>query len=260
MQENLTTLVCLFHHDDQAAAAVRDLREAGLPESSISIVGGNNAAADALDKSELASLGMPDRDYDHLKTGIREGGSVVAVTSIADHVDTVERIFGKHRAEKIDDVEATNREPVLAAAPVALAEPVMAEGAIPVVEEDLVVGKRTVDQGGVRLYRRIVEVPVEESINLREEHVNVDRVAVDRPVTNADLAFQDRTIEMTETAEEAVVAKDARVVEEVVVSKGMTEHNETIRDTVRRTEVEVEELPGTDTVATQTAGTTRGTY
>ena len=59
MQENLTTLVCLFHHDDQAAAAVRDLREAGLPESSISIVGGNNAAADALDKSELASLGMP---------------------------------------------------------------------------------------------------------------------------------------------------------------------------------------------------------
>jgi len=53
-------------------------------------------------------------------------------------------------------------------------------------------------------------------------------------------AAKDATIEVTETDEEAVVRKHARVVEEVVVRKDVQEHTETVRDTVRRTEVEVE--------------------
>ncbi len=235
-----TTLVCLFHQESQAQAAVADLRHAGLPEGSISTIGGAGAPVDALEKSELASLGMPDRDYDHLKSGIRAGGIVVAVSPASAQVGTVESIFKKHYAKEIDDVEAERREePMVAPLAVAASD----TGAIPVIEEDLVVGKRTVDQGGVRLYRRVVEVPVEESVQLREEHVTVDRIAVDRPVTNADAAFQSRTIELTETAEEAVVAKDARVVEEVVVGKNAVERTETIHDTVRHTEVVVEELP-----------------
>ena len=189
---------------------------------------------DALDKSDLASLGMPDKDYDHLKDGIRDGGSVVAVASSTEHTDAVEGIFKKHSAGLIDEVD-TGRE--------RFAD--VGETAIPIVEEELTVGKRTVDQGGVRLYRRIVEIPVEEAVTLREEHVNVDRRLVDRPVTDADLAFAPRTIELTETAEEAVVAKDARVVEEIVVGKAASEHSETITDTVRRTEVELEEIPAT---------------
>ena len=46
---------------------------------------------------------------------------------------------------------------------------------------------------------------------------------------------------MTETDEEAVVAKTARVVEEVVIRKDVTEEAHTVRDTVRRTEIEVED-------------------
>jgi len=53
-------------------------------------------------------------------------------------------------------------------------------------------------------------------------------------------AAQERTVEVTETAEEPVVRKQARVVEEVVVGKEQEERTETVRDTVRRTEVEVE--------------------
>ena len=130
------------------------------------------------------------------------------------------------------------------AAPLAAAATgIAAEGtAIPVIEEELAVGKRTVDAGGVRVYRRVVEIPVEESINLREEHVNVARRAVDRPATEADLNQGDRTIELTETAEEAVIGKNARGVEEMVVGKNATERTEHIHDTVRRTEVEVEEV------------------
>ncbi len=252
-----TTLVCLFHHTSQAQAAVDDLYQAGIPQGSVSMIGGEGATVDALDKSELASLGMPDRDYDHLKSGIREGGVVVSVSPTPNHVGTVESIFAKHQAKKIDDVESNRNEGLLAAAPLAAA-PVAETGAdtIPVIAEDLVVGKRTVDQGGVRLYRRVVEVPVEEAVQLREEHVTVDRVAVDRPVTNADLAFQPRTVELTETAEEAVVMKDARVVEEVLVGKEAVERTETIRDTVRHTEVVVEELPATGGTTDRASGRT----
>ena len=50
---------------------------------------------------------------------------------------------------------------------------------------------------------------------------------------------------MRETAEVPVVSKEARVVEEVSLDKEITERQETIRDTVRNTEVDVEQIPGT---------------
>jgi uncharacterized protein (TIGR02271 family) len=117
------------------------------------------------------------------------------------------------------------------------------DAAIPVVQEQLKVGKREVQRGGVRVYSRIVETPVQENIGLREEHVQVERRPVDQQIDpGAAAAFREQSIELRETAEEAVVQKTARVVEEVVVSKDVTERQETINDTVRHTEVEVERL------------------
>lgn len=114
---------------------------------------------------------------------------------------------------------------------------------LPVIEEQMRVGKREVERGGVRIRSHVVERPVEEVVRLREERVRVERRPVNRPVTDADMqAFREGTIEITERAEEAVVDKQARVVEEVVIGKVVEEHDETIRDTVRRTDVEVEEL------------------
>jgi uncharacterized protein (TIGR02271 family) len=122
---------------------------------------------------------------------------------------------------------------------------VVEEQHIPIVEEQLVVGKREVNRGGARIRTYVREVPVHEQVSLREEHVSVERVPVDQTLRaggiDAGQAFQDRTIEVTETAEEAVVAKEARVKEELVVRKTAEEHVETIDDTVRRTEVEVDE-------------------
>ena len=127
---------------------------------------------------------------------------------------------------------------------------------IKVVEENLAVGKREVETGGVRVRSRIVERPVEESLRLREERVTVQRNPVNRPATEADLtAFQEGQIEMRETAERAVVSKTANVVEEISIGKEVTEHDEVIRDTVRKTEVDVENL-GTNegTVRTDRTG------
>jgi len=113
--------------------------------------------------------------------------------------------------------------------------------AIPVVEEELQVGKRAVERE-VRVHTTVTEKPVEEQVRLREEHVTVERRPVDRPVSAADqAAFKEGVIEMTETVEEPVINKQARVVEEVVVHKEVKDRVETVRDTVRRTDVEIEQ-------------------
>jgi uncharacterized protein (TIGR02271 family) len=129
---------------------------------------------------------------------------------------------------------------------------------IPIVEEELHVGKREVNRGRVRVHSHVVERPVEEQVRLRHEHVDVERRPVDRPVTGSENLFQDRTIEVTERDEQAVVSKEARVVEEVVVRKDVTEEVQNVRDTVRRTEVEVDRDTDADrTGTTGASGTTR---
>ncbi len=109
---------------------------------------------------------------------------------------------------------------------------------IPVVQEELQIGKKEVETGGVRLRSRIVEKEVSENVNLREEKVNIERAAVNRPASEGDLIEGD--IEVVEHAEVPVVNKEARVVEEVKLNKEITERDETINDTVRNTEVTVE--------------------
>lgn len=119
-------------------------------------------------------------------------------------------------------------------------------GRIPVIKEELQVGKQEVQTGGVRVRSRIVERPVEESIRLRQEHVNVEHTPVDRQATAAD--FQEGTIEVNETAEIPVVAKDARVVGEVSVNKEITESDQTVNETVRHTEIDTEHLDDKDKI------------
>jgi len=132
-----------------------------------------------------------------------------------------------------------------------------AEEVIPVVQEELQVGKRQVQQGGVRVHTRVTEKPVEEQVTLRQERVNVERRPVDRPVTAGDQPFQERVVEATESAEKAVINKQARVVEEVAINKDVEQQTQNVRDTVRRTDVEVEKLhPGQASASTSDTGWT----
>jgi uncharacterized protein (TIGR02271 family) len=131
---------------------------------------------------------------------------------------------------------------------------------VPVVEEKLQVGKRVVNRGGVRIHTKITERPVQEEVSLRQERVNVERRPVDRPVSSADEAFRDRTVEVQAHGEEAVVGKQARVVEEVVINKNVEQNKQTVRDTVRRSDVEVEKLNPNDVGQTRTTGATAGNF
>ncbi len=124
---------------------------------------------------------------------------------------------------------------------------------IKVMEERLRVGKREVAKGAVRVRSYVVERPVEEQVRLHEERIQIERRPVDRAVTDADTAFQERTVEARATSEEAVVSKEARVVEEIGLHKDVSERTETVRDTVRKTEVDVENTTTSNTSVTGAA-------
>ncbi|WP_191058220.1 YsnF/AvaK domain-containing protein [Geminicoccus harenae] len=108
-------------------------------------------------------------------------------------------------------------------------------------QEELRVGKRDVSGGKVRIRTYVVERPVEADVNLHQERVTIDRRPVDRAATVGDDAFQERTIEATERSEEAVVDKVARVKEEIGLHREVENRTETVRDTVRETEAEIED-------------------
>ncbi|MEN9934052.1 MAG: hypothetical protein RLZZ387_631 [Chloroflexota bacterium] len=226
----------------------------------------------------LVGLGIPEDDAHLYAEGIRRGGALVTVRTSENRVEPIAAIMQRHGVIDIDDRSAewrssgwsrfdenskpytrneintfrssrsantigtTNRS--TGARDVSARNQRRSTGGeetLPVIEEELQVGKRQVQRGGVRVHTKVEERPVEEQVNLRDERVRVERRPVDRPV-GADMnVFKETSFEMTETAEEAVVQKRARVIEEVVVRKDVEDHTETIRDTVRRQDVHVHE-------------------
>lgn len=116
---------------------------------------------------------------------------------------------------------------------------------IPLIEEELDVGTRRYDAGGVRVQTHITREPVERSVIVREEHVTIERKRVDKPLRQGELEaiLHDEHIEMRAISEIPITQKRAHVVEEIVITRDVSEHVEQISDTLRRTEAEVTQLP-----------------
>ena len=251
---------------------------------------GIGAAAGGL-TGALVGAGIPEDDANMYAEGVRRGDTLITVR--ADSDAEAQRAVDIMNDNNVIDIDArgnefrstgwsrfdetaepydlsqrttTSRAPLVGAVDSATTRrtDVDREGeiTIPKVEEELRVGKRAVEGGGVRVRTYVQEVPVNEQVTLREEHVDVERRPVDRAVSSADVdAFQEGTFEVRERSEEAVIDKQARVTEEVRVRKDVDQRTETVQDTVRRTDVEVEQLGNRDVVAsdvdvTRTAGTT----
>jgi uncharacterized protein (TIGR02271 family) len=216
----------------------------------------------------LVGMGIPDEDANAYAEGVRRGGTLVTVQTRQDMADRAAAIMSRHGAVDIDDRSAewrknnwsrfdTKAKPYSAqeidkfrssAATTTTATNMrdrsgkQGERVVPVIEEELQVGKRQVQGGGVRVHTTVKERPVEEKVELHQERVNVERRPVDRPVdaANADM-FREQSFEVTERSEEPVVQKRARVVEEVVINKQVQDRTETVRDTVRRQDVHVDQ-------------------
>ena len=214
----------------------------------------------------IRNAGVPEEEAHLYAEGIRRGGTLVTVHTDQANASRVEEILNSHGAVDVDERGREFRQSGWnrfdeTAEPYAAEErrsfentretkrDLKTEGqrSIPVVEEKLNVGKRPVERGGVRIYNRVTEQPVQQNISLTEEHVSVERRPANRPANESDLAFKDRSYEVKETVEQPVVSKEARVVEEVVIGKERNQRTETVRDTVRKSDVNVERVGDTGT-------------
>lgn len=117
---------------------------------------------------------------------------------------------------------------------------------VPIVEEEVAIGKRAVEGDTIRVRSRVIAKKVSEDVKLRDEHVDVARRKLDQPISGreADKLFKDKTVTVTEHDEEAVVAKTAKVKGEVVVTKDAKGRVEHVDETVRRTKVDVDRTDG----------------
>jgi uncharacterized protein (TIGR02271 family) len=229
------TVIGLFENIREAQPIVQALVDDGVRREDIRTLTRQEEAS----VGTLSAHGVPAAEAQQYADAVRQGGALVLVDTADDRADRAVAIMEGAPAGKRETRTAADAAREHGRADTREVE--TGDIKVPVVEEALQVGTRQVPRGGVRLYTRVTERPVEETVRLRDETVHVERRPVDRPATEADVAAaQERTVEVTETDEEAVIAKQARVVEEVVVRKDVQEQTETVRDTVRRTEVEVE--------------------
>jgi stress response protein YsnF len=283
------TVVGLFDSARDAQDVASDLRDLGLGSTDVDLVTQDAFGGSQSDMLNIVTgAGIPSSDARLYVEGVRRGGALVIAQTDDSQVNDVVSVMNRHNIVDIEsrrdmyattdtDVDADVTRATLSTSGTTGAVDTTYSGtsttgttgtrntqvntgdeiAVPIVEEEIRVGKREVEKGGVRVNTRVEEVPVEEQVRLRDEEVHVERRRVDQPVDNIDAVIKEGTFEVRETDEEAVTSKQARVVEEVVISKDVQERTETVQDTVRRTDVDIEQVPGqTRTSGYTTSGTT----
>lgn len=214
----MTTVINAYADQKIADLAIAALRKEGLSDQQARILGGDTQAL----LRELSEHGFADADARAYAKAVEQGQTLVIASIPEEQADwalsIMDRILSDHSGSSVRSV--------------------------PIVEEELSVGKARSANGGVRVTSRVIETPVEETVTLTTETVGVKRHAADRVLGDEEAAavFEEKTVEMMGTQEEVEVRKQARVVGEVEITKEVEAHQKTVKDTVRKTEVEVEEV------------------
>jgi uncharacterized protein (TIGR02271 family) len=255
---NYEKIVALFDTPEHGEAARHNLEAADFPGSEISIVSSKTltAAGEALREPGLwhRLFGRDIEKHEATVYGraVESGGVVLTLRVPESDLPRAMGILNVHKVVDVQDravqqglisketVIATVPPPPKAGAAATVTTPIPKEQVLRLAEEQLDVGKQMVQEGTTRIRRFVTEKPVEAKVSLHEEHAQVIRRAVADPKSLKDIDWSDQTIEVIETAEEAVVSKSAHIAEEVIISKEGSDRVETVRDTVRRQQVEVE--------------------
>lgn len=257
---NNQTVIGVFDTKSQARSAKQALISEGFTDATIDVSsfgehGSRNKSYKKDDDNAIERFfenlfGDDDDDNDRrrMRTDVASKGNVVTVhTTTIDKATRAAAILDRFGAIDMDDRyqqydnDSFDTDENRSALNDRFGD-VDTDGVIEVMKEDVQIGKREVESGGVTVRSHIVERPVEETLRLRHEEAFVTRTPVDRAANDAD--FRDKTISVKETSEEAVVSKTARVVEEVKVGKNVDTRTETVRETARETEVDVDKTRG----------------
>ncbi len=261
------TLVGLYDDRTTANKVLADLEALGFGTDHLQFASTekgerNNYEVDGAkgaDPAELTRMGVPEADSHAYAEGVRRGGALVIGRVHDTNVDQAADVMARYNPIPMDDrrkvYEKEGFSNYDANAAAYSDEEITTERArfageaqerMTEIEERIKVGKREVVRGGVRVHKYVDTDVVEETLRLREEHVDVNRTAGERPATAADLedAFEEKTIEMVERGEEAIVEKSTVVTGEVAVGKEVDVREETVGGEVRSTRIEVEQLEG----------------
>jgi len=256
-------IVTLYDTAEHAEAAKRSLESAGFPSSEISLINSKtlSLAGDKLREPGLwhRLFGRDIQQYEATVYGrsVEAGGVVLTVRVPENEVARATIILNSHRA--IEMSKRAEQEGLVAAPPptpaakpataarqapatMAAAGAASGEEVLALAEEQIKIDKRLVQEGTTRIRRFVTETPVETQVTLHEEHARVLRRAITDPNYVRNLDWTDKTIEVTETVEEAVVTKSVHVAEEVVIQREGSDHVKTVKDKVRRQQVEVERV------------------
>jgi uncharacterized protein (TIGR02271 family) len=256
-------IVTVYDTVDKAKEALRVLQASGFQPEEISLLDRNALGNAPTEESGLWRRIFGTNVWDHeaqvYARTLKDGGAVLSLRVPHDDVARAMSILDVHDPVDVHEKAASYGVAVPSAAKALVTPPAAAvakaaaaaaqggakldsakDEVIRLAEEQLQVGKRLFETGTTRIRRYVVEKPVEAQVTLHEEHADVARRAISDPSYVQDIDWTDRTIEVTETAERPVVSKQARVAEEVVIRKTGSDRVETVRDTVRRQQVDVE--------------------
>jgi len=255
------TIVAAFDTAAHAQAAVDALKAGGFHADDISMFDRNRVGLREPGLwQRMFGGGLAQHEADVYTQSLERGGMVVSVRVPDNEVAHATGILDIHRPIDVKDraittgiapaakveaaVAAIAPKPITVEQKVAVS-PKLAEAhdeVLRLAEEQLQVGKRMVEAGLTRVRRFVTEKEVSADVTLHEEHAEVLRRAVTDPKSICDIDWADATIQVRETAEQALVSKTARVVEEVGLRKIGSDHVETVHDKIRRQQVEIERL------------------
>ncbi|WP_210530391.1 YsnF/AvaK domain-containing protein [Rubellimicrobium arenae] len=256
-------VTAIYRTSEVAELVRRDLEQLGIARHNITVLpdtaglggstlGTGDFAADPMDG--LHDLGLPEEDIRTYQQALRNGDFVVSVdVDDEDYLSQVQEIMRRpEEAYDLDDLDNQYADAdFIPRQQAAYADTgsmgqmgggnLNQDGTVRVVEERLNVGKQEVDRGAVRVRSFVREVPVQAEVDLRSTRVYVERRPVDRAVSPGDIATGEQVLEAREYAEQPVVSKEARVVEEIGLREETEVQHQRVQDTVRKTEVEIED-------------------
>jgi hypothetical protein len=261
-------LVAFFPSVDSAQQARARLMQAGIAEASIRLSGESDISTrrrqDTEDEGFFSWLfgsedSVPDNEREWYRGNLREGRAMLSVrVASEDELRRTESLLEQAGALEVErDDEGVGSGSAMqtrsgttasrgSSGKTARRGAAEEEEVIPVVKEELAVGKRATETRR-RIRTHVIERPVQQQVELQDETMIVER----RPATGASAArgdLQEREYEIIERHEEPVVEKRAQTAEEVVVKKNVKKRTETVSDKVRETQVEVEGDVEGDTV------------
>lgn len=238
----MRTVIGLFDDRNEAMRAYAALVEEGYARADLDIL--TNDDQDDVPKLANMRQNIKSPDVDVYLEGVRQGGTIITA-NVSD--SAAERAAGTMSAFNMVNISQRAQEFQKVNRNLTLSNAANDNNVFEVIEEELQVGKTQVERGRMRIYNVVTEREVQANVELRDETIKVQRRPVNRNVAISPDLFKERSFEMVEIDEIAQVGKTARVVEEVSLGKEVVEQIKTIKETLRRQDVQIEEIPAVRT-------------